>query len=160
MSQRAYARHRNMNVSAVQTAIHAGRIETLPDGRIDSDVADEQWERNTREHAPRSDARKAREHDGDTDVFGLSQYKKARAVEAHFRARLTQLQYEKEIGKLISADEVKVTAFNTGRQYRDHILAIPDRIAPILAAESNATTCHEILTTELRRALNDFADQR
>jgi hypothetical protein len=52
MSQRAYARQRGVSVSTVRKAFETGRISTLPTGQIDSDVADEEWTRNTQTHAP------------------------------------------------------------------------------------------------------------
>jgi hypothetical protein len=80
MSQRAYARQRGISVSTVQKAIDTGRISTLPTGQIDSDVADEEWVRNTQTHAPAVDRR----GQADEEVFGASQYTKARAVREHY----------------------------------------------------------------------------
>ena len=40
---RAYARHRGVSLTAVQKAIHSGRIPTTADGKIDSDRADAEW---------------------------------------------------------------------------------------------------------------------
>jgi hypothetical protein len=157
MSQRAYARHRGVAISTVQEAIARGRISTLPDGQINSDVADEEWARNTRQSAPPAGARRSQQED-DVDAFGASQYNKARAVREHYQARLAKLEFEEKTGKLIPADEVKVTAFNLFRRYRDHMLNIPDRLAAILAAEAEAAKCYEILASEIRKALNEFAD--
>ena len=152
MSQRAYAQHRGVSHKAVQKAIESGRVPVLPDGRIESDVADEQWDRNTREHAPFSG------QDDDGSGFGATQYSKARAVREHYQARLAKLEYEERVGSLVSKDEVRVAAFNKTRQFRDAMLNIPDRLAAMLAAEPDAAKCYEILTTEIRKALNDFAD--
>ena len=69
-----------------------------------------------------------------------------------------KLEFEEKTAKLIAADEVKVAAFNLFRRYRDHMLNIPDRLAAILAAEVDAAKCYEILTSEIRKALNEFAD--
>ena len=106
MSQRAYAQHRGVSHKAVQKAIEGGRITVLPDGRIESDIADEQWDRNTREHAPFSG------QDDDGSGFGATQYSKARAVREHYQARLAKLEYEERVGSLVSKDEVRVAAFN------------------------------------------------
>ena len=46
MSQRAYARQRGVSVSTVQKAIGTGRIHTLPNGQIDSEIADAEWARH------------------------------------------------------------------------------------------------------------------
>jgi hypothetical protein len=152
-SQRAYARERGVAHRAVQVAIQTGRITTLPDGRIDSEAADKQWRKNTREHAPMIG-----HEDEDAHGFGASQYSKARAVREHYQARLAKLEYEEKVGKLVSKDEVQVAAFNRFRQYRDHLLNIPDRLAAMLAAETDPAKCYEILATEIRKALNEFAD--
>ena len=52
MSLRGYAAHRGVALSAAQKAIASGRISALPDGRVDSDRADVEWERNTTQYAP------------------------------------------------------------------------------------------------------------
>jgi formaldehyde-activating enzyme involved in methanogenesis len=155
MSLRGYAAHRGVALSAVQKAIKSGRIATLPDGRIDPDRADIDWERNTTRHAP---AVTQRGQEEDAEVFGASQYTKARAVREHYQARLSKIDYEERVAKLVPKDEVQVAAFNKFRQFRDHMLNIPDRVAAMLAAETEAAKCYEILAIEIRRALNEFAD--
>jgi len=156
MSLRAYSRHRGVALSAVQKAIKTRRISVLPDGKIDSDRADEQWERNTEQHA-RPVAPRGQEDD-DTSGFGGNQYAKARAVREHYQARLAKLEYEEKTAKLVPADEVKVAAFGLFRRFRDHVLNIPDRVAAMVAAESDAARCYEIIAIEIRKALNEFAD--
>ena len=156
MSLRAYARHRGVELSAVQKAIKTRRISTQPDGRIDSEQADVEWVQNTR-HRVAPVGRRNDEED-ESAVFGASQYTKARTVYEHFRAKLAQLEYQERIGTLIPKDEVKIAAFNKFRQFRDHILNIPDRVAAVVAAETEAAKCYEVLATEVRRALNEFAD--
>jgi hypothetical protein len=156
MSQRAYARRRGVSVRAVQKAVETARISTLPDGQIDSDVADVEWAQNTRQSAPPGSNRA--QQDDEIDSFGASQYNKARAVREHYQARLAKLEYEEKVAKLIAADEVKVAAFNLFRRYRDHMLNLPDRLAAILAAESESAKCYEILALEIRKALSEFAD--
>jgi len=166
MSMRQYARHRGVALSAVQKAVKAGRIAKLPDGKIESDAADAGWKRNTKTYAPavtRNSAppattQRSEPADDDHTGFGASQYTKARAVREHYQARLAKVEFEERTAKLISKDEVEVAAFNKFRQFRDHMLNIPDRIAALVAAESEAAKCHAILSDEIRRALNDFAN--
>src|SRR5258708_39390841 len=50
MSLRGDARHRGVSLRAVQKALKSGRISAREDGRLDADVADANWARNT---APR-----------------------------------------------------------------------------------------------------------
>jgi hypothetical protein len=162
MSLRAYSRHRGCALSAVQKAINTGRISVQPDGKIDPAQADIQWARNTQRHAPPvtqvPPVTQRGQEDDDGASFGGSQYNKARAVREHYQARLTKIDYEERVAKLVPKNEVEVAAYNTFRQFRDHMLNIPDRIAAMVAAETEAARCYEIIAIEIRKALNEFAD--
>ena len=102
LSQRAYARHRGVALSAVQKAIETGRISAQADGRIDSEQADVDWEQNTTRHAPPI-AKRGQDED-DASIFGASQYTKARAVREYYQARLARIEYEERVGKLVAKD--------------------------------------------------------
>jgi len=156
LSQRAYARHRGVALSAVQKAIETKRISTQPDGRIDSEQADVAWEQNTTRHAP--PITKRGQDEDDVSIFGASQYTKARAVREYYQAKLARIEYEERVAKLVAKNEVQVAAFDKFRQFRDHMLNIPDRVAAMVAAETEAAKCYEVLANEIRRALNEFAD--
>jgi hypothetical protein len=156
LSQRAYARYRGVAVSAVQKAINRGRISTQPDGRVDSETADSEWLKNTALY--NSNATKHRVEEHNASVFGVSQYTKARAIREHYQARLAKLEYEERVGELLSKLDVETATFNMFRQFRDRMLNISDRAAAVLAAETDAGKCHEILAAEIRLALEAFAD--
>ena len=47
LSKRDYARHKGVSHTSVNKAANAGRITTTPDGLIDPEDADRQWEQNT-----------------------------------------------------------------------------------------------------------------
>lgn len=51
MTQAAYARHRGVSGVAVNKAVREKRISLLPNGKIDAQVADVQWARNSRVRA-------------------------------------------------------------------------------------------------------------
>jgi len=154
MSLRQYARHRHVALNSVQKAIRAQRIETLPDGRVDSAEADAAWRRNTRVYTTALTG----QHQPDAERGAAAdQYASARAVREHYEARLAKIEYEERTGRLVSKDEVQIAAFNRFRQFRDAMLNLPDRLAAQLAAESEEAKCYEILSNEVRRALNEFA---
>ena len=167
MSLRAFAKHRGVSIAAVQKAIRAGRITTTTDGKIDPAQGDEEWERNT---APRPRHRKQitpgrtagrtalQVPDTSLDPFSAGGYAKARVVREQYLARITKIQHDLLAGKLVSRDEVAVEEFNEKRIIRDGVLNIADRVSAQLAAETDEKKVHEILTTELRNALNAIAD--
>jgi hypothetical protein len=152
---RAYARHRKetglpgVDPMAVEKAIKSGRITRDADGEIDFEKADRDWEQNTRPAMSPDEAN-----------GGLAQYSRARAIREYYQASLAKIEYEQKVGKLLPKDEVQAAAFNTYRQFREQLLNIPDRVAAIIAAETGMDTkkVHEILTAEVRHALNEFAD--
>jgi hypothetical protein len=53
---------------------------------------------------------------------------------------------------------MRVAAFNRYRTFRDGMLNIPDRLAAVLAAETDARRTHELLSAEIRKALTEFSD--
>ncbi len=168
ISLRGYAKQRGVSLKAVQKAIQSGRIATTPGGKIDPARADAEWERNTaprqasiasssppvrRSPAPAPEMPRAEVPGG-----GALEYSRARAVRENYLARLAKIEYEERLGKLVSRDEMQVAAFNKFRTFRDGMLNIPDRVAAVLAAESDSTKVHTMLTTEIRKALLEFAD--
>lgn len=173
LSLRGYAKHRGVSLKAVQKALASGRITKREDGLVDPETADLNWSRNT---APRpqpsqkpatvvahhnvqhhSDA-PAREPSEPARLETGLEYSKARAVRESYLARLTKIDFEERSGKLVSRDEVQVAAFDKYRQFRDRMLNIPDRLAAEAAAESDASRVHELMTSEIRKALLEFSD--
>lgn len=72
------------------------------------------------------------------------------------RARLLELKAKVESGRYVDAEEVAAAAFNKARIVRDALLSIADRLAPILAAESDPAAIHAALSSEIRTALQEL----
>jgi hypothetical protein len=162
LSLRGYAKHRGVSLTAVQKAIHSGRIATTSEGLIDSDRADAEWTAKTRPGQRRAKqappAAVVREPErSEVPIGGGLDYFRARAVRENYLARLAKIEFEEKTAKLISRDEVQVAAFTKGRTARDNLLNIPGRLAATLAAESDADKAHQILTAEIRKALDELA---
>src|ERR1700689_200867 len=180
MSLRAYARHRGVSLRAVQKAIASGRISARADGLLDAAAADANWARNTAPRpipAAKPPAKRpvivptpkgAHHHAAPRPAVrepvepprlesGL-EYSKARTVRESYLARLAKIDFEERTEKLASRDEIKVAACNRYRTFRDGMLNIPDRLAAVLAAESDPRRTHELLSTEMRKALTGFSD--
>ncbi|MBI5315037.1 MAG: hypothetical protein HZB34_03615 [Nitrospirae bacterium] len=82
------------------------------------------------------------------------------------RVRLQHIRNEEREFKLAilkgqCVERVKVDKylFATGRQVRDGMLALPDRLSAMLTAESDAHRCHAILTQEIERVLEGLCTQ-
>ncbi len=74
------------------------------------------------------------------------------------RAKLLEIKAKVEAGKYVDADDVKVAAFNKARVVRDALLNIPERLAAVLAAETEKQRVHEMLITEIRAACEELSD--
>jgi hypothetical protein len=73
------------------------------------------------------------------------------------RGKILEARAKAEIGQLVSLEDVKKVAFARGRIIRDSMLNIPDRISSLLATENDASKIHEILTKEIREALEELS---
>lgn len=83
----------------------------------------------------------------------------ARADRERAEAALRQLELAKQLGQVVLADDVTRAAHTAARAARDALLSIPDRVAGLVAAETDVARVHAILTNELRQALNGLADR-
>ena len=165
---RAYARHRGVSHTAVRKAVSSGRITLEADGTIDPAKADVQWDTSTDLSKPRNSVtgvpkpqQPAAAAPAPVDLPYVdgsgarlaSSYAASRAAHEGYRARLAKLELEQRSGKLVDADEVRAQFFALGRRLRDALMGFPDRLAPVLAGETDPHCVHEILVAELTACL-------
>ena len=170
VSLRAYARLRGCSLTAVQKAIASKRITTLSDGTIDPERANQDWAKNTfagqtihrvAAGAPKERAQQIPEAptaSGDP----VAQYLRARAVKTSFEARSAQLEYEERASKLIPAVRASEYAATFSAIIKDALMAMPDRLAPMLAAVDDEKVIHRLLLADvsalLRKVSKSVAD--
>jgi len=174
ISQREYARRLGVSHVAVQRAVKTGRISAV-DGKVDPAQADRQWQENTDQSKPRNritgrpkQARTAGEPSEPMDMGGADEaiggtntatgYAKARAARELYQAQLAKLELDRQRGTLIRADEVRIGAFNMARKARDQLIALPDRVAALLAATQEPAEVQRILEEEIERICQEVAD--
>jgi hypothetical protein len=174
ISQREYARQRGISNVAVHRAVKAGRVTTV-NGKIDPDQADREWLENTDQSKPRNRITGRPKHTrpegepsqpmnlgGSEETSGgngtASGYAKARAARELHQAQLAKLELDRQRSILVRADEVRVGAFNMARKARDQLVALPERVAAILAATDDAAEVQRILEEEIERICQEIAD--
>ena len=165
ISIRAYARMRGCAKSAVEKAIKTKRITTLPDGTIDPAQADQQWAKNTfaghtlnrarPKAAPRSGPAPTPPESSSSSVSGdpVAAYLRARAVNETFKAKVSQMEYEERAGKLIPALRASEYAATFSAIVKDGLMAMPDRLSPMLAAVDDEKAIHRMLAAEVSALL-------
>ena len=157
MTQAEYARHRNVNRSHISRLAQRGilvmRGKLVDVAASDAVLDDKPVDVEPRQPTPASPSRSISEP-GQTG----SSFAQAKTVEMVYRARLRKLEFEARERRLIDAEEVRKAIAGAGRGVRDGLLGLPDRVAAILAAESDAKKVHATLKTELVRELEALAD--
>ncbi len=158
MGVREYARYRGLTHPSVIKALRTGRIRRNADGLIDSDEADRDWARNTHPalRAPRAVPSPAQQG-----------YSQARTVRAHYEALLMKRKYEEKAASLVSADEVKIASVRIDAAISDRMLRIASAVSAKLQAyigehgtRPDEHAMHGMLTTEIRAALQQLADDQ
>ena len=75
------------------------------------------------------------------------------------KGKILEAKAKTELGELVSAEEVKTSAFNKARIVRDNILNLPDRLSSTFASILDEKKIHEIFLEELRAALESLATE-
>lgn len=175
VSVREYARRRGCSHVAVLNAIKDGRVTAVARTEagkvlgVDPVAADQEWARNTDvDQAARAGA----SHVAPTGQGGgagnapeippkggdSQGYLEARATKERFAALAAEREYLQAIGQLVPAGELREASVRRYRALRDKLLNIPDRVASILAAETDPARVHAALTAELKRVLHELSD--
>lgn len=177
MGLREYARHRDAkglpgtSLRAVQKAIATHRISVLTDDkgrqRIDPEVADIQWDRNTdpdqsvRANAGRETvlpgSASGEASGGRGEEREQSPYWDARTRLAVAEAAKAELQLEEMSGNLVRRERVERAAYEAGRLLRDMVLSVPSKIAAETAAMSDPQAVEARIRDELRKVLDELA---
>jgi len=174
VSQREYARRRGISNVSVHRAVVSGRISTV-DGKIDPAVADREWIENTDQSKPRNRVTGSPKHtrssseppqpmpmagsDGSAGgAIAVTGYARARAARELYQAQLLKLDLEERNETLVRADMVRIGAFNMARKTRDQLIALPERLATILAATTDPAEVQRILEDETERICEELSD--
>lgn len=170
-----YARHRGVSRAAVTQAVAQGRIQTSLDDNgkkvIDVQAADQAWQANTRHDKRVNGLGKRPPPEAQTSVepekpdaspstekesAKLPSIVSSRQLHEAYKARLSKIQYDEKVGKVLPADEVLKEAYDIGKIIRQHLENMPARLSGEFAAETDAHKIEERWTTELRAALEEL----
>ena len=171
MSKAAYARHRGCDEKAVRKAIAEGRI-SLIDGKIDPEVADIQWAKNTRARAdskrtgggaaidagsPLLDAETpASGPDAAPGAPASPGYADYRAMREKADAEMAVRANLKDAGLLVERAHVQRGTFDVVRAFRDSVMVIGQRAAPRCIGLADSREIEHVIVDETRKALEGF----
>lgn len=87
----------------------------------------------------------------------LGRYAEHRARREAALARKAELELELQIGGLVRAEDVRRRGFDAARKARDLLVAIPERVAAVLAAADDPDEVLEILEGEIERVCGELS---
>ena len=93
----------------------------------------------------------------EADHRAVPSFARSRAIREAFAARLCELEYREKSAKLVDKSDLKLKLAKLHMGLRDSLKAIPDRIAPIAAAETEQAKIHNLLTKEIAIALEGLS---
>lgn len=134
-----YGRRKGVSHTAVRRAIETGRlvksVSVLANGKtvIDQKLADQEWAQNTDPNHWRTYSSKGGSNANEVDTAetkaassaGLNAAKRAKAI---FDAKNAELDYKKKAGQLVEKEKVYKALYDWGKELRNELLSIPDRI--------------------------------
>ena len=150
-----YAERANISKEAARKRLARLGIDYL--NPFDFDDADRRFE--AARHADRAafSSTNYGETDDDSDVDAQTKrdpkFIESQARREMFKAKLTELEYLEQVGKLVPAEEVDKEWFELARLVRDSMLNIPARLADRLAHEMDQRKIHDLLEAEIYQAL-------
>ncbi len=145
-----WARKHGFSRSYVSKLIRHGKIDVLENGMLDEFVANAMLRGSKDPDQPIRRNGERRD-----DIYEL--LAKTRLKNEIEKGRLLEAKVKSEIGKLLPIDSVRNAMFAKGRLIRDSLLNIPNRIASVLADETDAGKIHDILLDEIRIVLKELS---
>jgi len=172
ISRAQLARELKVSRASITSAIRAGRISAnamTPDGQwLDADRAAEQFRStSSRNHPPalprpawsRSPAASTPTSAPEPTAPSTPARAESLARRDAAKAALAELEQLQRSGQLVSVEQVQAEAYRIGRETRDRILQVAERVAPQVAAADDPRIVHALLSTELREALRQLATE-
>lgn len=161
MSPTAYAKHRGLDLSTIKHYINEGTLEGA-------------WKYgpNNRKIIFKNEADKILDHDGSEDEAKEESTEKkeattrngkhltnARTAKTTIEAQIAKIKYEKLKGSLVDKEVVVKVAKEMASLTKQSMLTLPDRLSPLLAAESDQDKIYNILTEEVHLALRNLSQE-
>lgn len=162
MTVTQYAAHRQVDHALVSRWKSGGRLVLDSDGKIlvrasDAVLSQElDRQRGGKGGGPGAEAAGKRA----TEIASGGSLAEATRDEKVKRSRLLELEIAEREGALVSADEVRAEAQRVAHGLRGELMAIADRLADPLAAETDSTRIHAMLMTEFRKLAGLLAQAR
>lgn len=75
------------------------------------------------------------------------------------KAQAEETKNRLQSGELVEAELINRQGYEAGKAIKDQLSAIPDRVAPLVAAESDIFQCKQLMIKEIDYVLEGIADK-
>ena len=133
---------------------HANSDHTLPVDTAEDLLTSLSWGTQTIETKTK-EATTLKTKTNETELPSLQQ---SRLQREHYQAELSKLQLALQRKELVPATQVKKEAYQMGRNIREALSNLADRLSHELAGEVDATRIHQLLTDEHRAVLMELTN--
>lgn len=89
----------------------------------------------------------------------LDEFQRDRARNERIKAINAELDLALRLKTLVSADDVRRASFDAARTAQEALMRLPDRLSPLLAAETDAARIRALLDQAIREALHGLAER-
>jgi hypothetical protein len=159
-----FARYCGLTPEGVYDAIKKGRLKTITrNGNVLVDMLTDG--RKFIESSPAVQLKMLRKDDngngnnnGKSTMHNMS-ISKSKEVQERYKAMKMKLEYQERLGQLIEYEAVRRDWITIGTMIRKAVMAICDRISPLVAAETNENICYRIIEDECRTILEDLSNE-
>jgi hypothetical protein len=141
VSQAEYARHRGKSRQTINRLAKAG-VLVMHGGLVDAAASDAVLDDRHVDVPPSPEPQTG---------TSLAQARLAKTI---YEAKLKQLEYEKQRQRLVEAEVVKNRWASVLVTVKERTIAVPDKLAPELAANNDERQVREILKREMYALLN------
>lgn len=94
-----------------------------------------------------------------TQLYGskATSFVNARTREKEIKVQMLELDLKLKTGEMVMVKDVELAAFTMARKIRDRMLNIPDRVAAIVAAETDEVEVRNIILFQIENELSDLS---
>lgn len=144
----------DQKAAAIAIAAHADPVRQLQAASDDDTPLMQQIRASASGQAP-IDLEAGSTNDGD---MGPS-YQEARTRRERAAAAVAELALAERMQLLVSVESVRRAAYESARDVHNKLIRMPDSLAPLLAAETDAVKIHALMSHAIREALNGLAER-
>jgi phage terminase Nu1 subunit (DNA packaging protein) len=146
ISQEELAKHLDCTSRAIRDLIASGVLPGRSGKGYDPDASRVAYLRHLRERAA------GRRGNGDLDLV------QERAALARAQTESAELRNAERRGALVSAEDFDAGAIALATTISSAFQFLPSQVAPLVAPETSASRCQEILEREVHKILHDLAN--